>query len=156
MKPLVIGDYVFIQNQAGNYKKHWDKRGRVVKVNGFDQYTIKVDGSRRLTKRNLKFLRKFNPYIPPGWAQQAYEAGLPNSPLASTPATGPSATPPPMGPVSPPEVRQAAEPPSVHNAHAFQQLPVAPADEDHLTLTYDLLTLTYNHMTLTYDHMTLT
>ena len=60
-------------------------------MNGFDQYTIKVDGSRRVTKRNRKILRKFNPYIPPGWAQQAEEAGLPTPPTA-----GPPATPPPM------------------------------------------------------------
>ena len=71
-------------------------------MNGFDQYTIKVDGSRRLTKRNRKFLRKFNPYIPPGWAQQADEAGLPTPPLPTTPTAGPPATPPPMMPVSPP------------------------------------------------------
>ena len=43
LKPLLVGDSVFIQNQAGNYKKRWDRSGRVIKVNGFDQYTIKVD-----------------------------------------------------------------------------------------------------------------
>ena len=65
LKPLIIGGFVFIQNQAGNYKLRWDRRGRVVKVNGFDQYTIKVDGSRRLMIRNREYLRKFNPYNPP-------------------------------------------------------------------------------------------
>ena len=96
MRPLVIGDYVFVQNQSGNHKLRWDRSGQVVKVNGFDQYTVKLEGSRRLTIRNRKFLRKFNPYIPPGWAQQADEVGLPTPPLATTPTAGPPATPPQM------------------------------------------------------------
>ena len=45
LKPLLIGDSVFIQNQTGNYKLRWDKRGRVVKVNGFDQYQSMVRGA---------------------------------------------------------------------------------------------------------------
>ena len=31
LKPLLIGDLVFIQNQAGNYKKNWERSGRVFK-----------------------------------------------------------------------------------------------------------------------------
>ena len=62
LRPLVIGDFVFVQNQSGNHKLRWDRSGQVVKVNGFDQYTVKLEGSRRLIIRNRKFLRKFNPY----------------------------------------------------------------------------------------------
>ena len=32
LKPLLVGDSVFIQNQAGNYKKRWDRSGRVVRA----------------------------------------------------------------------------------------------------------------------------
>ena len=67
LKPLVTGDHVFVQNQSGNHKLRWDRSGQVVKVNGFDQYTVKLEGSRQLMIRNRKFLRKFNPYNPPGW-----------------------------------------------------------------------------------------
>ena len=52
LAPLKVGDYVFIQNQEGNFPRRWDKRGRVVKLKGYDQYIVKVDGSRRLTRRN--------------------------------------------------------------------------------------------------------
>jgi hypothetical protein len=64
LQPLGVGDSVFIQNQLGNHPRKWDKRGTVVKVEGFDQYQIMVDGSRRLTRRNRKFLRKFQPFKP--------------------------------------------------------------------------------------------
>ena len=57
---------VFIQNQEGNYPCRWDKRGQVIEVKGYDQYIIKVDGSRRLTRRNRKYLRKFVLYKPDG------------------------------------------------------------------------------------------
>ena len=33
LKPLIIGGFVFIQNQGGIYELRWDRRGRVVKVN---------------------------------------------------------------------------------------------------------------------------
>ena len=64
LPPLKVGDCVMIQNQRGNHPLRWDKRGTVVKCEGFDQYQVMVDGSRRLTRRNRKFLRMFTPYIP--------------------------------------------------------------------------------------------
>ena len=53
-----------IQNQRGNHTLRWDKRGTVVKCEGYNQYQVMVDGSRRLTRRNRKYLRMFTPYIP--------------------------------------------------------------------------------------------
>ena len=70
LAPLKVGDSVFIQNQEGNYPCRWDKRGQVVEVKGYDQYIVRVDGSRRLTRRNRKFLRKFEPYRPDGMNAQ--------------------------------------------------------------------------------------
>jgi hypothetical protein len=64
LKPLLEGDSVFVQNQTGNHPKRWDKRGVVIKVNDYDQYMVRLDGSRRLTRRNRKFLRKFEPFRP--------------------------------------------------------------------------------------------
>jgi hypothetical protein len=64
LKPLLEGDSVFVQNQTGNHQKRWDKRGVVIKVNDYDQYMVRLDGSRRLTRRNRKFLRKFEPFRP--------------------------------------------------------------------------------------------
>ena len=57
-QPLFVGDKVLIQNQAGRFATKWEKTGRVVETHANDQYTIKVDGSGRLTLRNRQFLRK--------------------------------------------------------------------------------------------------
>lgn len=64
---LVIGDNVRIQNQTGPYPTQWDKTGIVVEVRQFDQYVICIDGSRRITIRNHKFLRRYLPVhtVPP-------------------------------------------------------------------------------------------
>lgn len=58
---LNIGDHCYIQNQSGNYPKRWDRSGVVVESHGFESYTLKVDGSGRLTRRNRKHLRCFSP-----------------------------------------------------------------------------------------------
>ena len=56
--PLHIGDKVLVQNQTGRFATKWDKTGRVVDIHQHDQYSVKIDGSGRLTLRNRKFLRK--------------------------------------------------------------------------------------------------
>ena len=66
LAPLQVGDSVLIQNQLGNHPLRWDKRGTVMKCEGNDQYMVMVDGSRRITRRNRKFLRQFTPFKPPG------------------------------------------------------------------------------------------
>jgi hypothetical protein len=58
---LTLGQHVMIQNAVGNNPRLWDKRGVVIKVLPFDQYEVMVDGSRRITLRNRKHLRKFTP-----------------------------------------------------------------------------------------------
>ena len=57
LPPLKVGDTVMVQNQEGNHPLRWDKRGSIVKCEGFDQYQLMIDGSRRLTRRNRRFLR---------------------------------------------------------------------------------------------------
>ena len=64
LPPLVVGDYVRIQNQMGPHPTKWDKTGMVIEVRQFDQYVVRVDGSGRVTLRNRKFLRKYTPVIP--------------------------------------------------------------------------------------------
>ena len=58
---LKIGDNVVIQNQLGNQPRRRDRSGTVIKVNGFDQYEVMTHGSRRITLRNRKYLRKVSP-----------------------------------------------------------------------------------------------
>ena len=64
LEDLDIGDHVMIQNGSGNSPLKWEKNGVVVSYEGFDKYGIRVDGSRRLTFRNRKHLRKFVPFYP--------------------------------------------------------------------------------------------
>lgn len=82
LPPLQIGDRCLIQNQYGNHPKKWDRSGKVVEVYPFDQYMVLIDGSRRLTKRNRKFLKK---YTPP-------TASLPFSAPLATPTLAPPST----------------------------------------------------------------
>ena len=63
-KPLTVlnvGDKCFIQNQHGAHQRRWDRSGVVVEVLPYHQYLLKVDGSGRLTRRNRRFLRQYQP-----------------------------------------------------------------------------------------------
>ena len=61
MDPLSVGDSVQIQNQAGNKPKRWYSTGTVVECLPYRQYQVMVDGSRRVTLRNRRFLRRIDP-----------------------------------------------------------------------------------------------
>ena len=70
---LQHGDHVMIQNQSGRFPKKWDKSGVIIEIGENDQYTVKVDGSGRLTLRNRRFLRKFDSHkLHPEWYGSAY------------------------------------------------------------------------------------
>ena len=60
---LVPGQQVYIQNQRGMGKiaKRWDRTGVVLENKGYDKYSVKVDGSGRVTNRNRRFIRGFKP-----------------------------------------------------------------------------------------------
>ena len=55
---LENGTSVAIQNSHGNEPTRWDKRGQIVRYNGFDSYDVMVENSRRITTRNRRHLRK--------------------------------------------------------------------------------------------------
>jgi len=55
---LAVGDHVSVQNQHGNKPTRWSNTGKVVEVLPFRKYRIMLDGSRRVTARNRRFLRK--------------------------------------------------------------------------------------------------
>lgn len=62
LPPLRHGDQVLLQNQRGRFPKKWDHSGMIVETKPNDQYVVRVSGSRRLTLRNRRFLRKFTPH----------------------------------------------------------------------------------------------
>ena len=59
---LSPGDVVQIQNQTGQHANKWDMSGVVVESLGFDSYTVRVDGSGRVSKRNRRFLCPIKAY----------------------------------------------------------------------------------------------
>ena len=82
LSPLAVGDMVSIQNQHGNKAKKWGNTGRVAEVLPNRQYHVVVDGSRHVTLRNRRFLRKIHPLCrepqaPPTPAQTPSPALLP-------------------------------------------------------------------------------
>ena len=55
-----IGTPVSIQNQTGNPPNKWDKTGIVLENKHPSKVVIRVDGSRRITTRNRRFVRPLN------------------------------------------------------------------------------------------------
>ena len=61
LTPLDVGDSVQIQNQHGNRPTKWNNTGFVTEALPHRQYRVVVDGSRRITLRNRRFLHKILP-----------------------------------------------------------------------------------------------
>ena len=61
LRPLQAGDTVSIQNQSGNRPLKWNNTGIIVDVLPYRQHRVLVDGSRRATLRNRRFLRRIEP-----------------------------------------------------------------------------------------------
>ena len=64
LTPLRVGDRCYVQNQTGNNPRRWDRSGTVTDVHDFDSYSVKIDGTGRVTRRNRRFLRRFVPASP--------------------------------------------------------------------------------------------
>ena len=63
LEELEIGTPVAIQNQTGNNPNKWDKTGIVMENKPHSQVLIRVDGSRRVTMRNRRFVRRLDPTL---------------------------------------------------------------------------------------------
>ena len=63
MDDLRVGTPGSIQNQTGNHSNKWDKTGIVLENKPHLQVVIRVDGSRRVTTRNRRFVRPLNPVL---------------------------------------------------------------------------------------------
>ena len=64
LKPLEVGSVVQVQNQRGKDPLRWDKSGVIVETLGNQQYTVRMDGSGRVTLRNRRFLRQIQQLVP--------------------------------------------------------------------------------------------
>ena len=61
LHPLGIGDSVQIQNQAGTHPTRWSNTLGSVRVLPYHHYNVVADGSRCVTLRNRKFIRRIDP-----------------------------------------------------------------------------------------------
>ena len=59
---LDVGDSVQIQNQTGTRSTKWGSTGFITDALPHRQYRVVVDGSRRVTLRNRRFLKKIPPF----------------------------------------------------------------------------------------------
>ena len=113
LPPLKPGDQVQVQAQHGNSPRVWSKTGVIVDVGEFDSYVVSLDGSRQLTKRNRKFLRKIIPL--PDTYKHSESTDVkpvtirPTPPPPTPPRTPRSVSAQPPAPTSP--SRQAPAPP---------------------------------------------
>ena len=53
---------MYIQGQNGTSPRRWSKSGVIVQSLPFQSYLVLIDGSRKLTKRNRQYLRRFVPF----------------------------------------------------------------------------------------------
>ena len=107
LRPLLVGERVFLQNQQGPHPTKWDRSGVIVESLSHDQYPVKVDGSGRLTLRNRRFLRAYTPatptiqthqpFVKPSGVNKKHERPSPVGPdlgvSSPTPAVAPNSNP---------------------------------------------------------------
>ena len=101
LQPLTIGQSVQIQNQSGNRPLRWSNTGIITEVLPYRQYKLIVDGSRRITLRNRRFLRPIEPVLRRRWDNAPSVAPEPSQPTQQYDSTvrtpertaDPSATP---------------------------------------------------------------
>ena len=100
LPPIKIGTHVRIQNQATN---KWDRTGVIMENRPHRQYTVRLDGSGRISLRNRRHLKAVAP--PPFSAS-------PQPDVAPPPRTVETAAQPPS------EIEPAASPPLQHSARS--------------------------------------
>ena len=95
-----IGDRCYIQNQTGNHPRHWEWSGTVVELHGHDSYTLKVDGTGRVTRRNRRYLRPFQPASLNITSRSLFTKSIAATPRHSTlqPNSTAKSAPMPIGP----------------------------------------------------------
>ena len=92
LPPLHGGDTVVVQDLTKKGQPgRWTKSGIIVEVLPHDAYLVKVHGSRALTKRNRRFLRKISPFMPASPVLSGESHAVP--PMHIQPSAAPTASP---------------------------------------------------------------
>ena len=130
LKDLRVGDRCMVQNQYGNYPLKWDRSGTVVEVLPFNQYRVMIDGSRRVTRRNRKYLRLYTPAT-----ETIGNEGMPKQIIpAESPAISPACecddkTTTPAEPAVVEPMQRAHEPPRDFDLAPTAETPPEPCDD---------------------------
>ena len=85
-----------MKNQLGNDPKRWDKHGVIIEALPFQQYRVRMDGSRRITLRNRKYLRTYTPLF-----QKTNDWTTAPTPIEAPPAELSMPTKPSLEPLHP-------------------------------------------------------
>ena len=123
LAPLELGDSVQIQNQTGNHPGKWNNTGIISGVLPNRQYQVITDGSRRVTLRNRRFLKRISPVsrkpydstldISPSTPPHIEQPSSPHTPLAHVNQPASTSTPP--SPPTPTPMRIPDQYPRVRN-----------------------------------------
>ena len=143
---LKPGDRCYIQNQTGNHPKRWDRSGTVVEAHGNDSYSLKVDGTGRVTRRNRRYLRHFTPASPditsrvrtplPAHTPPKLHSVIPTRPpLIIRPFVATTPTDPPNQPDVAVEMREASPPPNTKQAIDGIGAPPVVLEEEDIPMT---------------------
>ena len=123
---LEIGDRVAVQNQVGNHPKRWDRRGVVVNKLPFQQYEVRLDGSRRITLRNRRFLKRYSALLQDGAASKPSMKVKPPTLIPERPYRSPqekdfpASEPNPHTPANPVQRQQLQQQPDYNNQPHYQ------------------------------------
>ena len=114
LRPLATGDLVMIQDQAANKQPgKGTQTGKIVEVQKFDSYLVKIDGSRTVTKRNRRFLRRIVPFINAvDQPQPETNPKVSPAPALPTPPTPTPSPTPPTGTTPTPSLTRPPKPTS--------------------------------------------
>lgn len=147
LPPLSIGDHVAVQNQHGNSPRRWQRTGVIVNSNlPARQYEVKVDGSRRVTRRNRRFIRKIDPICrspiysdtPPPYSQMSPGRSQPCPVSPSPPVLNDG--PHPQSQPSQQQPSTALEPPVVDPTSTLESssdTPMRPSNTEPRRLTFE-------------------
>ena len=116
LPPLSCGDTVVLQDLQTNNGKpgRWTKSGEIVEVLPHDAYLVRIHGSRGVTQRNRRFLRKMQPFSPaiPFTSEECSPSRVITRAMMTPPVQEPSPVvrqaPPALPSLPPPVVKQAS------------------------------------------------
>jgi len=131
LPPLNCGDTVVLQDLQTNNGKpgRWTKSGEVVEVLPYDAYLVRIHGSRGVTQRNRRFLRKMQPFSPA--LPFTSEELSPSRAITRAMMTPPVQVPTPVVKQAPPALSTPAPPPpsTATSASAADCPPLPPTAE---------------------------